>query len=99
MRNDTSAMSRRSHHDTDGRRSRSDSTSITAIALSFRLSAMILPNLVGHANDLRQLADGMDADDVRTGEDGSGHRGSGRPVAQRRGDLATERAGQERFPR
>jgi hypothetical protein len=43
--------------------------------------AMILPDLVRHADDLGQFPDSMNTDDVRAAEDSGRHCGSGRPIA------------------
>ena len=44
---------------------------------------MILPNFVAHPHDLRHLANRVDPDDVRTGKDGSGDRGTRVSLANR----------------
>src|SRR5687767_895236 len=95
IRNDTSPMSSRSHQDTLERRSSSESHSVT----SFGPVAIILPNFVADPDDLRHLAHGVNANDVRAAEDGGANRRGGGPVARRRGDLAAERSRQKHLAR
>lgn len=55
-------------------------------------------DFVHHADDLRHLADGVDADDVRALHGGGGDGSGGRPIAFGRGAIAASRA-EERLAR
>src|SRR6187399_1434650 len=60
---------------------------------------MIPPNLVGYADNMLHLGDGMDAHNVRTGKHRGGHRRGRGPVTIWRRHASTKGFGEKRFAR